>query len=175
MKAGDSNSSRPSTISSYSIKALHYIGNVETQDRYPVGAPNTTLVQLERILAYEAGGGDSSSSSRTKPWTVISAVEYFLDTEKVTGSIPVPSTKYLTINQEPDTILVLTLKQEIAMNEITVEIRPATKEFPKFVVMIHEFKFDSIRQESYWVMKETKTYRLRSDAETFAKRFGWKG
>jgi hypothetical protein len=81
----------------------------------------------------------------------------------------------LTINQEPDTILVLTLKQEIAMNEITVEIRPATKEFPKFVVMIHEFKFDSIRQESYWVMKETKTYRLRSDAETFAKRFGWKG
>jgi hypothetical protein len=26
-------------ICSYSIKALHYIGNVETQDRYLVGAP----------------------------------------------------------------------------------------------------------------------------------------
>ena len=62
------------------------------------------------------------------------------------------------------------------MNDnIKVEIRPATKEFPKFVVMIHEFKFDSIRQESYWVMKEAKAYRLRSDAETFASRFGWKG
>ena len=62
------------------------------------------------------------------------------------------------------------------MNDnIKVEIRPATKEFPKYLVMIHEFKFDSIRQESYWVMKETKTYRLRSDAETFASRFGWKG
>lgn len=61
------------------------------------------------------------------------------------------------------------------MNEIKVEVRPATKEFPKFLVMVHELKFDTIRQETYWVMKEAKTYRLRSDAETFAKRFGWKG
>jgi hypothetical protein len=30
---------------SYSIKALHYIGNVETQDRYPVGAPVILCVQ----------------------------------------------------------------------------------------------------------------------------------
>jgi hypothetical protein len=61
------------------------------------------------------------------------------------------------------------------MNEITVEIRPATKEFPKFLVMVHELKFDTIRQETYWVLKESRTYRLRSDAETFASRFGWKG
>jgi hypothetical protein len=81
----------------------------------------------------------------------------------------------LTINPKPDTILVLTLEQEIAMNEITVEIRPATKEFPKFLVMVQELKFDTIRQETYWVLKESRTYRLRSDAETFASRFGWKG
>ena len=61
------------------------------------------------------------------------------------------------------------------MNEIKVEIRPATKEFPKFIVMVKELKFDTIRQDSYWVTKEVREYRLRCDAETFAKRFGWKG
>jgi hypothetical protein len=57
------------------------------------------------------------------------------------------------------------------MNEIKVEIRPATKEYPKFTVLVHEFKFDTIRQESYWVTKQVKTYRLRSDAEAFAARY----
>lgn len=54
---------------------------------------------------------------------------------------------------------------------INVEIRSATKEYPKHVVMVKEFKFDSIRQESYWVLKEMREYRLRSDAEAFAARF----
>lgn len=30
-------------FSSYSIKALHYIGNVETLDRYQLGAPKEQL------------------------------------------------------------------------------------------------------------------------------------
>ncbi len=56
-------------------------------------------------------------------------------------------------------------------NQIKVDIRPATKEYPKYVVMVREFKFDSIRQESYWVTKEVREYRLRRDAEKFAARF----
>lgn len=35
------------------------------------------------------------------------------------------------------------------MNPTKAEIRPATAEYPKFVVIVKEFKFDSIRQESY--------------------------
>lgn len=58
------------------------------------------------------------------------------------------------------------------MNEIQVEIRPASKSYPKYVVVVREFKFDTIRQESYWVTKAVKEYRLRSDAEAFASRFG---
>jgi hypothetical protein len=58
------------------------------------------------------------------------------------------------------------------MNKIKVEIRPASKSYPKHTVIVFEFKFDSIRQESYWVKKEVRTYRLRSDAEAFAARFG---
>ena len=58
------------------------------------------------------------------------------------------------------------------MSKIKVEIRPASKSYPKHTVVVHEFKFDTIRQESYWVTKEVRTYRLRSDAETFASRFG---
>lgn len=54
---------------------------------------------------------------------------------------------------------------------IKAEIRSATKEYPKYVVMVKEFKFDSIRQDSYWVTKETREYRLRADAEAFAARF----
>jgi hypothetical protein len=59
------------------------------------------------------------------------------------------------------------------MNKIRAEIRPATKEYPKFVVMIKELKFDTIRQSEGWVVKELREYRLRSDAEKFARRFGW--
>ena len=59
------------------------------------------------------------------------------------------------------------------MNKIRAEIRPATKEYPKYIVMIKELKFDTIRQSEGWVVKELREYRLRSDAETFARRFGW--
>jgi hypothetical protein len=59
------------------------------------------------------------------------------------------------------------------MENIRVEIRPATKEYPKYSVMVFELKFDTIRQAQGWVLKKMKTYRLRSDAETFAGRFGW--
>ncbi len=57
------------------------------------------------------------------------------------------------------------------MNKVKAMIRSATKEYPKFVVLVKEFKFDTIRQESYWVTKEVREYRLRSDAEAFAARF----
>ena len=57
------------------------------------------------------------------------------------------------------------------MAKIKVEVRAATKEYPKYVVMVKEFKFDSIRQDSYWVVREVKEYRLRADAEKFAARF----
>jgi len=60
-------------------------------------------------------------------------------------------------------------------NEIKVDIRPATKEYPKFIVLIRELKFDTIRQETYWVTNTVREYRLRSDAEAYARRFGWEG
>lgn len=52
-----------------------------------------------------------------------------------------------------------------------VDIRPATKEYPKFVVLVHVLKFDTIRQEEYWVTKQVREYRLKADAEKFAARF----
>jgi hypothetical protein len=58
------------------------------------------------------------------------------------------------------------------MNDIRVELRLASKTFPKHQVFVREFKFDTIRQESYWVTKEFRQYRLRADAEAFASRFG---
>jgi hypothetical protein len=57
------------------------------------------------------------------------------------------------------------------MNKIKVDIRPATKEYPKYVVIVHEYKFDSIRQDSFWVTKEVREYRLFKDAKAFADRF----
>lgn len=55
--------------------------------------------------------------------------------------------------------------------ETKVTIKPATKEYPKYQVQIQVFKFDTIRQESYWVTKEVREFRLRADAEKFANRF----
>ena len=55
--------------------------------------------------------------------------------------------------------------------ETRVEIKPATKEYPKYVVMVRVLKFDTIRQEEYWVTKQVREFRLRADAEIFAARF----
>ena len=57
------------------------------------------------------------------------------------------------------------------MNKIETEIREASKTYPFFTVLVREFKFDNIRQESYWVTKDVKKYAKRSDAEKFVKRF----
>lgn len=57
------------------------------------------------------------------------------------------------------------------MNPTKAEIRPATAAYPKHVVVVKEFKLDTIRQESYWVTREVREYRLRSDAEKFAARY----
>jgi hypothetical protein len=50
---------------------------------------------LEAIVERRVG---SSPTWGTKIWMVISAVEYFVDIEAVTGSIPVPSTRLQTKN-----------------------------------------------------------------------------
>jgi hypothetical protein len=57
------------------------------------------------------------------------------------------------------------------MNRTSTQIIPATKQFPMYTVVVQEFKFDSIRQESYWTTRHVKCYRLRSDAEMFASRW----
>lgn len=58
-----------------------------------------------------------------------------------------------------------------SMLKTKADIRPASKAYPFHTVVVMEFKFDTIRQESYWVTKEVRDYRLRSDAEAFAARF----
>ena len=55
--------------------------------------------------------------------------------------------------------------------ETKVTIKPATKEYPKYTVQIQVLKFDTIRQEEYWVTKQVREFRLRADAERFAARF----
>ena len=55
--------------------------------------------------------------------------------------------------------------------ETQVDIRPATKEYPKHVVVVRVLKFDTIRQEEYWVTRQVREFRLRADAEKFAARF----
>lgn len=57
------------------------------------------------------------------------------------------------------------------MNPVRVVFVPANKYFTKHTVIVEEFKFDSIRQESYWTTRHVKYYRLRSDAEMFASRW----
>jgi hypothetical protein len=59
------------------------------------------------------------------------------------------------------------------MDKIIVDIRPATVAYPKFVVVVRELKFDTIRQSEGYVTKVVREYRLRRDAEKFAQRFGW--
>lgn len=57
------------------------------------------------------------------------------------------------------------------MNPTRTELRLATKEYPKYLVLVFEYKFDNIRQESYWVLVKMHEYRLRSDAEKFKARY----
>jgi len=57
------------------------------------------------------------------------------------------------------------------MNKVKVEIREPVQGFPYYVVLVSEFKFDTIRQESYWVTNLIKKYKRRSDAVKYASRF----
>ena len=41
----------------------------------------------------------------------------------------------------------------------------------RYSVQVREYKFDSIRQESYWVTQEFRSYRTEKDARKFAQRF----
>jgi len=56
-------------------------------------------------------------------------------------------------------------------NEVKATITPATKEHPKYTVMVQELKYNTLRGDTYWVTREVREYRLRSDAEAFAARF----
>lgn len=55
--------------------------------------------------------------------------------------------------------------------ETQVDIRPATKEYPKYAVVVRALKFDTIRQEEYWTTRWYREFRLQADAEKFAARF----
>jgi len=57
------------------------------------------------------------------------------------------------------------------MNTIRTELRLGTKAYPKHQVLVFEYKFDNIRQESYWVCTTVREYRLLSDAQTFKARY----
>lgn len=57
------------------------------------------------------------------------------------------------------------------MKTVKTELRLATKAFPKHQVLVFVFKFDTIRQESYWVLKTLRCFRLKADAEMFQSRF----
>ncbi len=39
-------------------------------------------------------------------------------------------------------------------------------------VQVQVFKFDSIRQEAYWVTKEVRTFKTRQQAEAYIQRVG---
>ena len=57
------------------------------------------------------------------------------------------------------------------MNEIRATINEATRAYPFFTVIVHELKFDSIRQETYWVSVLARKYRNRKAAEAYAARY----
>ncbi len=57
------------------------------------------------------------------------------------------------------------------LGDLKVEIRPATKEYPRYTVIVFKYKHDSIRDEDYWVNQEVRTYHTRALAESFAARF----
>lgn len=48
----------------------------------------------------------------------------------------------------------------------------ASLDYLKYVVIVKELKFDSIRQETYWVTVKAKEYRTLKHAKAFASRFG---
>jgi hypothetical protein len=60
------------------------------------------------------------------------------------------------------------------MKKFIANIYPGTKEYPKYVVTVRELKFDTIRQIECYMTKCVREYQLRSDAEIFASRYGWK-
>jgi len=57
------------------------------------------------------------------------------------------------------------------LGDIKVDVRPPTKDWPKWTVVVRKFKFDSIRQESYWVTIKVKSYTRYSDVMVFASRY----
>jgi hypothetical protein len=44
----------------------------------------------------------------------------------------------------------------------------------KPTVQVQIFKFDTIRQESYWVTKEVRTFKTRQQAEAYIQRVSQK-
>lgn len=57
------------------------------------------------------------------------------------------------------------------LGDHSITVLHPTKDYPKWTVTIKEFKFDSIRQESYWVTIKKKSYARYSDVMVFTSRF----
>lgn len=77
---------------------------------------------------------------------------------------------YFSLDPKPTQCYNYSLEGNI-METIKTELRLATKAFPKHQVLVFVFKFDNIRQESYWVLKTLRCFRLKTDAEMFQSRF----
>jgi hypothetical protein len=60
------------------------------------------------------------------------------------------------------------------MEKFTAHIRLATTAYPKFVVIVRELKFDTIRQSECYVTTIVREYSYRRSAEKFAEQYGWK-
>lgn len=59
----------------------------------------------------------------------------------------------------------------LGTTEAVVRRRAGNTSTP-YAVQVREYKFDSIRQESYWVTVQVKTFKKKADAMIYAGRFG---
>ena len=58
------------------------------------------------------------------------------------------------------------------MDTLKIEIRKSVRAGkPQYAIFVHEFKYDTIRQESYWVSSYLRTYTDLKAAKARAARF----
>lgn len=60
--------------------------------------------------------------------------------------------------------------KELNMVQTHYRLIPATPAYPKWSVAFKVFKFDSIRQEYYWVTKGVTTFGSEEKAQEYIKR-----
>lgn len=57
------------------------------------------------------------------------------------------------------------------MSTVKTEMREPTRDYPYYTCLVFKYKFDTIRQESYWVCTTVKAYVRREHAEAYINRF----